>query len=166
MGKLTILGIGDHHATNIPGEIIKTYSLGSCVALILEHPPSQSYGMVHIALPDSNFGLPKATPKPGYYANTAVPCLLGELRTLAMTPTGFTKGIQAKMTGGASVFSSSHYDFQIGSRVVAKIEQILRDLRIPIVAAETGGTIARTVAVERDSGKVIVSSSNKDDWQL
>lgn len=68
--KVTVIGIGELAASNEPGAVIKTFALGSCVAITLLDPPTRTVGMAHVALPDSRINparaqlLPDISPTP------------------------------------------------------------------------------------------------------
>ena len=49
-----VLGIGGIGATNTKGSSLKTYALGSCIAVVILDPQTRTVGMVHVALPDSS----------------------------------------------------------------------------------------------------------------
>lgn len=158
MGQLVILGIGDHHVSDRQDEIIRTYALGSCIALILYHPAKRLAAMAHVALPASRFGVHQRQDKPGYYADTAIACLLQSLNALGQNAGYSGNGLQAKLVGGANVLEKKFYDFDIGVRIAQELHHLLNKQRIPIVASDTGGTISRTVSLETATGRVTVSS--------
>ncbi len=59
------LGVGDLGVSINPNGSIKTFALGSCVALFILDIESGAVGMGHIALPDSNTSPEKARILPG-----------------------------------------------------------------------------------------------------
>lgn len=158
MSQLVILGIGDHHASDRQDEIIRTYALGSCIALMLHHPAQKLAAMAHVALPASRFGVHRRKNNPGYYADTAIACLIHSLQSLGLNTAYGGNGLHAKLAGGANVLEKKFYDFEIGDRITQELHQLLAKHRIPIVASDTGGTISRTVSMETATGRVTVSS--------
>ena len=76
------IGIGHIKATSKPGDEIKTYALGSCIAVMLYDKKAKIAGMIHIALPDSAVNSEKAQSLPGYFVNTGLPLLLTEFKKL------------------------------------------------------------------------------------
>ena len=157
------LGIGHLGATNTPLSGLKTYALGSCVAVILLCPDTKGVGMVHIALSDSSINRAKATELPGYFADTGLPALLQKMATV----NGNKKNIRmfAKLAGGASMIGSSD-TFNIGPRNILQVKSLLTAARIPLVAEDTGGTYSRTVSVSVDTGEVELSSPGQPNWKI
>ncbi len=158
-----MLGIGDYAAAKDPGEVIKTMALGSCVAVILLDPATQTAGMVHVALPDSTLNAEKKEKQPGYFADSGIPALLEEMKKH-----GVTNGIRdmyVKLVGGANVLQSS-MSFDIGKRNILTVKKILWQLGTGPVAEDVGGHISRTVAVSVDTGSVEISCPGKGVWTI
>ena len=57
------IGIGHFKVSAKPGDEIKTYALGSCIAVVLYDKKAKIAGMIHIALPDSAVNAEKAKSK-------------------------------------------------------------------------------------------------------
>jgi len=161
MGQL-ILGVGDYGASNKPGEVIKTFALGSCVAVIFYDPVSKMTGMVHVALPDSTSHADRAKEKPGYFADTGIPILL---RQMDAVTAGKRNGLVVKLAGGASVMDPNGV-FSIGKKNALAIKKILWGSRLGAVAEEIGGNISRTVHIEVDTGKVVIQSAGRGSWEI
>ncbi len=158
-----VLGIGHMGAANMPGSTIKTFALGSCVALVLFSPNCQGVGMVHIALSDSSINPTRAAELPGYFADTGFPALM---KKMAMMNRGKPDPrIFAKITGGASMIGASDV-FNIGLRNVAKIKEILRTAGIPLRAEDTGKSISRTVSTEIGSDDVLILTPGRPTWKI
>ncbi len=158
-----IIGIGEFGASKTPGDVVKTLALGSCVAVILLYPPNRTVGMVHVALPEANINLEKAAERPGYFADTGVPALFRTMVQLGCKPNG--RDYIIKLAGGAKVMDPNS-TFNIGKRNVLAIKKILWQRRMGAVKEEVGGSISRTVAVHVDTGKVVLTSSGRGQWQL
>lgn len=156
MGNLKVVGIGGWAVSNSPEDIVRTYALGSCIALILHHPRTKTMGLVHVALPDSlcHDGERRGE---GYYASSAVPLLLNEVRAAAGLHSRSSLGIVATLVGGAAVIKIKN-PFQIGERILREIQQTLRRFQIPVVKQDVGGTVSRTVSLYIESGAVLVKS--------
>ncbi|NQU65674.1 MAG: chemotaxis protein CheD, partial [SAR324 cluster bacterium] len=82
------VGIGELAVSKTKGEIIKTFGLGSCVAMVVLDPKVRAVGLIHIALPDSTINLEKAKKQPGYFADTGIPYLMHEMAKLGCHPKG------------------------------------------------------------------------------
>lgn len=146
------IGIGEYAVSNRFNDSIKTYALGSCVALILFCQVRQVLGMAHIVLPDSALDQVRAEEYPGYFADTAVDELLAVMEGKA----GCSRGLlQAFLYGGA--YSPAMRDlFQVGRRNLAAVEIALTGYGIACRRQQTGGTWSRTVQAEVKTGKVQV----------
>ncbi|MBU2546830.1 MAG: chemotaxis protein CheD [Proteobacteria bacterium] len=161
--SLNIIGIGEFGASNTVGTTIKTLALGSCVAVILLHPPTRSVGMVHVALPDSSISPERAQERPGYFADTGIPALLRSMTQLGCNHNG--KEYIVKLAGGAKVMDPNN-TFNIGKRNALAIKKILWKYGLGAVAEDLGGHFSRTVAVHVDTGRVVLSSSGRPDWEI
>ena len=49
-----IVGISDFGCSRKPGDVLVTYALGSCIAVIIYDPVASVGGLLHYMLPDSN----------------------------------------------------------------------------------------------------------------
>ena len=83
-----ILGVGEYGASRTPGDIVKTFALGSCVAVILMCPKTRTVGMVHVALPESKINPEKVKTRPGYFADTGIPALMKQMADMGCDPRG------------------------------------------------------------------------------
>ncbi|BCR06648.1 chemoreceptor glutamine deamidase CheD [Desulfuromonas versatilis] len=157
-----ILGIGDLGASNTPGTVIKTFALGSCVAVVLLDPRTRTIGMAHVALPDSKVNPTRAQERPGYFADSAIPNLLREMGRLGATN---PQGLYAKLAGGASIMDQNA-TFNIGRRNLEAVRSLLARLGIRTVGEDVGGTISRTVSLSVNTGKLTLASPGRPDWEI
>lgn len=158
-----LIGVGEFAAANQTGDFLKTMALGSCVATILLDPKTRTVGMCHVALPDSSISSDRARQRPGYFADTGIPGLLGAMAALGCNPRG--KGFIVKLAGGAKVMDPNN-TFNIGHRNVLAIKKVLWKHGMGAVAEDVEGSISRTVEVHVDSGRTIISSAGRPSWEL
>ncbi|MDG6256131.1 MAG: chemotaxis protein CheD [Methanomicrobiaceae archaeon] len=111
--------------------------LGSCIALVLHDTRHAVGACAHIMLPESG----GKTDRPGKYADTAIPLLIGELTALG----GVKRSFVAKITGGASMFSNFQGKLNIGERNIEAVRAHLEAHGIPVAAEDIGGTVGRTL---------------------
>ncbi len=161
--KKIFLGLGDMAATRTPGQELKTLALGSCVALIILDPKTRCIAMVHVVLPESAIDPPRGEKKPGHFADTAVPALLGEMKKLGSE--GATRGVIVKLIGGANVMDPNNA-FNSGMRNALAIQKALWKYGMGPLAEDLGDRISRSVAVDVDTGKVRITSPGRDGWEL
>ena len=144
------LVVSKHPATLV------TLGLGSCIGLVIFDSVSKTAGMVHIMLPDSRDA--KNIPKPGKFADTAVPLLLDELAKLGVNKSQ----LRAKIAGGAQMFSmpgrTDNAIFGVGSRNVEATTKMLAAAGIRLVASDTGGSKGRSVEFSTETLKFIVKT--------
>lgn len=149
-----VIGIGEYAISNNEEDVIKTFSLGSCVALTIYCPKNKVLGMVHIALPDSNINLEESKNKPGHFADTAIPLLLDTLSSKY----GCNKyDLVCNMYGGSNSIQNDD-NFQIGKRNIDSVLNILGEKNVTLNKCDTGGFISRTIEADVKSGTVKLSS--------
>lgn len=155
-----ILGIGDLGVSGQPDCVLKTFGLGSCVALMLYDRQRRAGGMVHVALPDSTIhGETRVNLlSAGYYGDRGTVLLLRKLAALRGTQD--TSGLVGCLVGGASTLSNGN-QFLIGERNVAFLRDQLFRLHIPLVGHDVGGTISRTVWFDIGRGTAAVTSPGR-----
>ena len=151
------VGIGELGVSKNKDQLIKTFGLGSCVAIVALDPKVRAVGLIHIALPDSNINLDKAAKQPGYFADTGIPYFFRELAKLGCNPKG--QGLIIKLIGGARVMDPNER-FNIGKRNILAIKKILWSFNLAVAAEETGGSISRTVDVNVGNGRVTISEGS------
>jgi chemotaxis protein CheD len=160
-----VLGVGDLGASAQPGAIVKTYALGSCIAVIILDKKTRCVGMVHVALPDSTTSPEKAKTLPGYFADTGIPALFDAMRKAANGMLSTPADLIVKICGGANVADKNNV-FDIGKRNALAIKKVLWKYGLAPRAEDTGGDYPRTVSVHQANGLVELSSPNKPNWKL
>lgn len=144
--QTSMIGIGEYRVGSFP---MITIGLGSCIGLTLYDPMLRLGAMVHIMLPESG----GRVDRPGKYADTAVPLMVGELVALGCK----NRSIIAKMVGGACMFEYFGTNLNIGERNVAKVRTLLAECHIQLGAEDVGGKIGRSVTfLPADGGRVLI----------
>ncbi len=134
------VGMADLNVCVSPDRIT-TLGLGSCVGIALRDPVTKIGGLAHIMLPDSttirnNSNIPK-------FADTGIEELVKQV-----TRRGANRSrLVAKIAGGAQMFgfNSNSEMVRVGERNVQATKKKLAELRIPILAEQTGKNFGRTV---------------------
>ena len=152
---MIIVGMADSAVAKKPAKIT-TLGLGSCVGIAMYDKRSYVGGMVHIMLPSVENA--RSKDNLAKFADTGIPHLLD-----CMLAEGANKsGIKAKIAGGARMFSfSSNAQLNIGERNVIATKEVLRQLRIPIIAEDTGENYGRTIVLDTEDGRLTVKSALK-----
>ncbi len=158
MSVITI-GISDQNVAK--GEdVLVTYALGSCVGICLYDPIVKVAGLSHIMLP-TNTGVtdPKGQMR---FADTAIPMLIRRMESLGASK----PRLKAKIAGGAQMFPAvtNASIANIGQRNVAAVKAVLAQLRIPILAEDTGKDYGRTQHFYAKDGVMRITSAKKGEW--
>ena len=147
MSKVIKVGMADLNICKSP-DIITTLGLGSCIGLTLYDPVTKIGGMVHYMLPDStqmrnNSNIAK-------FADTGIDELLKQVLRAGANRTRLV----AKIAGGAKMFSVSGSSnvSNIGERNALAAKAKLRQLRIRLIAEDTGLNYGRTVELHCETG--------------
>ncbi|MCX5864804.1 MAG: chemotaxis protein CheD [Deltaproteobacteria bacterium] len=165
MAKTKIVGVGEFAVSKDPEEVIKTFALGSCVAVIFLHKPTRTVGLIHVALPESSISPEIVRDRPGYFADTGIHAILQKMAAIAMPPGSLAQGMVVKIAGGANVMDTNN-TFNIGKRNVLALKKILWPLGMGPVTEDVGGNISRTVSVSVGTGKIVLSSPTKGEWEI
>ncbi|RQG90291.1 chemotaxis protein CheD [Natrarchaeobius halalkaliphilus] len=136
-------------------DTLKSYGLGSCLAIALYDPESGIGGLAHAMLPDGDTS-DNSDRKPGKYADTAIRALL---RRMVDRGASYAS-VEAKIAGGSDMFDFESFGEGVGQRNVAAAGSELEKLGVPIVATDTGGDHGRTVEFTPSTGTLVVTTSD------
>lgn len=158
MGNMIKVGMAELNVC-VPPNAITTLGLGSCVGIVLYDSIKKISGMVHVMLPDST--KIKNNTNIAKFADTGIDELIR-----VMVRTGANRSsLTAKIAGGAQMFSfgagQSADMMRIGDRNVEATKIKLSQLRIPIIAEDTGLNYGRTIEFYPETGKLIIKSVGK-----
>ena len=101
------------------------------------------------------------TDRPGKFVDTAIPALIEEMEKLA----GGKLNLIAKVAGGANMFTTT-VAASIGLQNIESCEQLLAELRIPIVARHCGGAQGRRMSLNTADGNVMIEIVGRDPIEL
>ena len=154
------LGVGDWAVSDNPDDSIKTYALGSCVAVMIFDVSKHIAGMVHVALPESSVDPEKARRQPGYFADIGVSVMIEEMKRKG----ALRQHIWVKLAGGATIMDPNGI-FDIGKRNVLAIKRALWRSALGPIAEDTGGTTSRTVTMDVTEGRILLTAAGRQ-WSL
>jgi chemotaxis protein CheD len=152
-----IVGIGEMAVSNKPEGYLKTYSLGSCVAVALYDPTVCVGGLIHCMLPLSTLDAAKAAAKPAMFTDTGVVALLSAVFALGAE----RKRLIVKVAGGASQLGTNAV-CRIGERNYAVLRKVLWKNNILITAEDVGGSRPRTVFLNMATGITTIRSDGQE----
>ncbi len=146
MNKM-IIGISDMKVSKNPDDMLITYSLGSCIGLVVWDPVLKVGGLLHYMLPEAKRDEERARQRPFMFANFGIPLLFKETYKL-----GAKKNrLVVKAFGGAQIMDSAGI-FNIGRRNYRIMRLLFEKNNITLSKEDVGGTVNRTVSLEIGTG--------------
>jgi chemotaxis protein CheD len=144
-----VVGIADCRVGNVPGQVLVTYALGSCIGLAVYDPAVEVGGLLHFMLPDSTIDSVRGRENPYMFADTGIPLLLQ-----AVYGQGASKRrLVAQAVGGAQMMDPQNV-FEIGKRNYQALRRILWKAGVLLQSEAVGGMQSRTVRLEIGTGRV------------
>ena len=142
--------MGEIAVSKTAGDVLVSLGLGSCIGLALVDQRRGVAGLAHIMLPEALAGGGPV----GKFADLAVPELVEQATALGTS----RAMLKAVLVGGAQMFSHGGSGaLDIGVRNDTAVREALRQERITVAAAETGGSMGRTIRV--DPGGAVLSKA-------
>ena len=153
--KLTV-GIADMKIAQGSGVLI-TYALGSCIGLCFHDPRLRLGALLHIMLP---LNMEAGRKNPMKYADTGIRETLKQMEAKGASRSRIT----VKIAGGAKMFEVNGGNLgNIGQRNIESVHTILRKEGIRLLGEYVGGSVARTMLFDVDSGQSCIRSYGKQD---
>ena len=156
-----IVSIADMKVTKNAEDTLITYSLGSCIGVVIYDPFAGVGGLLHFMLPDSKIDPQKAQKNPWMFADTGIPSLFKEAYKLGAEK----ERLEVRVMGGSQIMDGSGF-FNIGKKNYMALRRIFRTNGVLIRAEDVGGSGNRTVTLDVSSGKVLVKSSGDEVREL
>ena len=157
MGEIIKVGMADLKVCKSP-DGLTTLGLGSCVGIAIRDSVSLIGGLAHIMLPDSKAirGGENNIPK---FADSGIEELVKQMEALGAKRANMT----AKLAGGAMMFSFQNKSdlVRIGDRNVEAAKAKLQELKIPVLATDTGENYGRTVIFYPETGNYVIRAVGK-----
>ena len=156
MGELIKVGMADLKVGRAP-DTLTTLGLGSCIGLTLYDPVSKIGGLVHYMLPDST--KLKNNTNIAKFGDTGIRELLKQVLASGSNQ----RRLVAKIAGGACMFEMSGLSSvgNVGARNAEAAKEILKELKIPLVAEDTGLNYGRTVELKCETGEYVIKAVGK-----
>ena len=156
MSELIKVGMADLKLCISP-DSVTTLGLGSCVGVAIRDPQTKVGGLAHVMLPDStairnNVNIYK-------FADTGIT----ELVRLMEEAGAKRSRMVAKIAGGAQMFAFQNKNdlVRVGERNVEASIKKLKELKIPILAQDTGDSYGRTVIFYPENGDFVIRAVGK-----
>jgi len=156
-----IVGVADMKVSNNPGESIITYSLGSCIGLVIYDPAVKVGGMLHYMLPDSSIDKQKAALRPYMFADSGIPRLFKTAYQLGAAK----QRMNVYVAGGAEILDQQGF-FNIGKRNYMALKKMFFKNKVMITRQDVGGNVNRTVRIEIATGDIYVKTSGSGEVKI
>lgn len=149
MSEIIKVGMADLK-TCVSPDGVTTLGLGSCVGIAIRDPMTKIGGLAHIMLPNSR-EIKNAQQNVAKFADTGIEELVMQMEKLGAK----RNRMVAKIAGGATMFNFQGTSTigQVGERNVEATKAKLQELKIPILAEDTGANYGRTVIFFPESGE-------------
>lgn len=156
MSEIIKVGMADLAVCSAP-DGLTTLGLGSCVGVAIRDPMTKIGGLAHVMLPDStriknNTNLYK-------FADTGIEELVRQLVEKGASRTRLV----AKIAGGAQMFAFQNKSdmVRVGENNVNASKMKLAELKIPLLAEDTGADYGRTVIFYPETGDFVIRAVGK-----
>jgi len=155
--KNLIIYVSDAKISSDVGDILVTYSLGSCIAVTLYDPVRKIGGMIHYQLPASSMDPQRAVRDPFMFADTGIKLLLDSL----VNQGAEKRRLAVKIAGGAAM-DNGPKGFDIGNRNILAARKILWQYGLMLKGQDVGGNYPRNMYLSIDDGTVIIKSNSQE----
>lgn len=156
-----IVGISDMRISAKPDDELVTYSLGSCIGVVLWDPQVKVGALLHYMLPDSTIDKDRAAAKPYMFADQAVPRMFKEIYQHGAKK----ERLKVYVVGGSQVMDDSGM-FNIGKRNQMILRKMFWKNKVMVTKEDVGGSVNRTIRLEVGTGRVILKVSGKGEVEL
>ncbi len=155
--RSTTIGISEFRVSNNPDEMLKTFSLGSCLGVSIFDPTTGVGGMIHCMLPLSKTDEKKARLKPAMFVDSGIPLLFKRAYDLGAN----REKLIIKAAGCGDLIDKNNL-FQIGQRNYTMFKKLLWKNKLFLTAESTGGSIPRTMILDLESGQTFIKSRGEE----
>ncbi len=156
-----IVGISDMKVSNDPAETLITFSLGSCIGLVIWDTKVHVAGLLHYMLPDANLDKARAKTSPYMFGSTGIPLLFRQAYSL-----GAVKDrLKVYVVGGSQLMDAGGI-FNIGQRNYDMVQRLFKKNAIRPDKVDIGGSVNRTISIHAGTGQTILKVSGKEVIEL
>lgn len=159
MSEIIKVGMADLKTCVSPNGVT-TLGLGSCVGIAIRDPVTKIGGLAHIMLPDST-AITNGQHNVAKFADTGIVELVKQMEKIGAKRSRMV----AKIAGGATMFAFQGQGGvgQVGNRNVESVKKKLAELKIPILAQDTGKNYGRTVIFYPETGDFHIRAVGKSE---
>jgi chemotaxis protein CheD len=157
----TIVGVSDMKVSGNKDEMLITYSLGSCIGVVIYDKQVKVGGMLHYMLPESQIDKGKAEKNPYMFADTGIPLLFKSAYALG----ALKSRMKVVVVGGAQILDQNGF-FNIGKRNHMALRKLFFKNGVIIDHEDIGGNVNRTIRIEIGTGDIYMKTSGKGEEKL
>lgn len=151
-----VVGISDMKVSKDPKDTLITYSLGSCIAVLIWDPKVKVAGLLHFMLPESKIDPERAKKSPYMFGDCGIPMLFRAAYGL-----GAVKDrMEVYVVGGSQLMDAGGI-FNIGVRNYEIVKRLFARNGVRPVKEDIGGSVNRTISIEMATAKVLLKVSGK-----
>lgn len=154
--SIVTVGVGGMALSSKRGDVLITYSLGSCLGITAYDPSVNVGALLHVMLPTVAIDLQGGRANPYKYVDSGVEGMLklmlsygADIRRLVLTAAG----------GAFSKEREEDDHFQIGKRNLIMLRRVLWERNLIMRMSDTGGNQPRTLSLSMGTGEVLVKSN-------
>jgi chemotaxis protein CheD len=155
-----VVGIGQFEISGQAEQRLKTYGLGSCVAVVMYDRRKKIAGMLHVAYPEVLANSKKVEDLPGYFVDTGMPLFISAMQKLDVQKSD----MWIALVGGSSIMDETER-FNIGKRNTLAVKKWLWKAGLGVLKEDTGGEHYRNVSIAVESGEMCISNGTGT-WSL
>jgi chemotaxis protein CheD len=156
-----IVGVSDMKVSAKPGDELVTYSLGSCIGVVIYDPVVKVGGMLHYMLPESSLDEEKAKRNPYMFADTGIPALFKASYALGAQK----QRMKVLIAGGAQILDQQGF-FNIGKRNHMAVKKMFFRNNVIATYEDVGGNVNRTVRLDILSGDMHIKVGGEGERKL
>ena len=160
-GTTLTVGVGDMKLSNDPNGALITYSLGSCLGVMIYDPVAKVGGLLHAMLPEAKDERNSPGFNPYKYVDAGIPLLFKEAYKLGAEK----RRITVAVAGGAQILDDSGY-FNIGKRNLATLRKMFWKNGVMIDREHVEGSVSRTVKLFLADGLITLKLGGGKEMQL
>lgn len=147
-----IVGIGEIQVSRTDDDLIKTFSLASCLGVVMYAPRIQAMAMAHMLLPCSPNKGAETNDKPARYVDTGMDALINMFQYRLGVK---VQELNISVFGGAEASMCNHYN--VSERNIEAVKYALKKHGLKTNRMETGGAVARTLTGYSRDGRIHVT---------
>lgn len=148
--------MADCRVEQMPGQVLATYGLGSCIALAAYDPVAGVGGLLHFMLPDSGIDPARGRNNPYMFADTGIPLLLSQVCQRGASK----RRLVVHAVGGGQMADTGNI-FDIGKRNCVATRKILGKQGVRLSGEVVGGDLSRTLRLEIGTGRLLLQEGGE-----